>query len=324
MKTDHEQIRAIQASMMPYPVNSFSPRGITKTLPGIRTVAEIRYADEYPNSYFDFYETPNRLDKPAPLFLYCHGGGFTWGDKAEGDPNAGENRSLAYFLPFLEVGFSVVSVNYALAPDYNYPVPIRQLEQCLTYLKEHAADYQIDMDRIVFAGSSAGAQIAGQYLNVLTDPAYATEMGLTPPIPADAAIAFVSSSGLLDCERFDKTGVPPFDQVLLGCGLAYFGTTALKGENAVLQAGVIDHLTAQFPPMFLSDGNTMTFTDQAIDMKAKADALGIPAEILLFPKEEAELRHGFELTQVPQAHEVQKASVNFLMKILSREGTRET
>lgn len=220
--------------------------------------------------------------------------------------------------------YAVVSVNYALAPDYPYPVPVRQLEQCLTYLKDHAAEYRIDMDRIVFAGSSAGAQIAGQYLNVLTDPAYASEMGLTPPIPADAAIAFVSSSGLLDCERFDKTGVPPFDQVLLRCGLAYFGTTALKGEAPVLQAGVIRHMTAQFPPMFLSDGNTMTFTDQAIDMKAKADALGIPAEILLFPKEEAELRHGFELTQIPQALEVQKASAAFLLRILSREGTRET
>lgn len=322
MRNDHEQIRAIQASMMSYPVNSFLPRGITSDMQGIRTITEIRYADEYPNSYFDFYETPVCSAVPAPLFLYCHGGGFTWGDKAEGDPNAGENCSLTYFLPFLEAGFSIVSVNYALAPEYNYPVPIRQMEQCLTYLKEHAAEYQIDMNRIVFAGSSAGAQIAGQYLNVLTDPAYASEMGLTPPIPADAAIAFVSSSGLLDCERFDKTGVPPFDQVLLGCGLAYFGTTALKGEDAVRQAGVIGHLTAQFPPMFLSDGNTMTFTDQAIDMKAKADALGIPAELLLFPKEEAELRHGVELTQVPQALEVQKASVAFLKRILNREEAR--
>ena len=324
MSKKHEQIRTIQASMMPYPVNSFSPRGITKKLPGVRMISEICYADEYPNSFFDYYETPVSSHESAPLFLYCHGGGFTWGDKAEGDPNAGENRTLAYFSPFLEAGFSVVSVNYALAPDYSYPVPVRQLEQCLRYLKHHAAELRIDMDRIVFAGSSAGAQITGQYVNVLTDPAYASEMGFEPPIPADSAIAYVSTSGLLDCERFDKTGVPPFDQVLLACGLAYFGTETLKGEAAVLQAGVIDHLTDRFPPMFLSDGNTMTFTDQAIDMKAKADALGIPAELLLFPKEEAELRHGFELTQAPQALKVQKTSVGFLNKLLARKETAES
>ena len=316
MGKGHEQIRAIQQSMMAYPVNSFSPRGITKELPGIRTVPEVRYGEAYPNSYLDLYETPVRSSGPAPLFLYCHGGGFTWGDKAEGDPNAGENQSLAYFLPFLEAGFSVASVNYALAPDLQYPVPLRQLNQCVSFLARHAAEYGIDMNRIVFAGTSAGAQVTGQYLNVLTDPAYAAEMELAPAVPASAAIAFVSSSGLLDCERFDGTGVPGFDQVLRACGLAYFGTETLKGEACVRQAGVIAHMTAKFPPVFLSDGNTMTFTDQAIDMKAKADALGVPAELLLFPKEEAELLHGFELTQAPQALEAQRAAAAFVKKLI--------
>ena len=316
MEKRHEQIRAIQQSMMAYPVNSFSPRGITKEMPGIRTVSEVRYGDEYPNSYFDFYETPATSTGSAPLFCYCHGGGFTWGDKAEGDPNAGENQSLAYFLPFLEAGFSVVSVNYALAPDWSYPVPLRQLNQCVSFLIRHAAEYRINMNRIVFAGTSAGAQLAGQYLNVLTDPAYAAEMKLEPSIPASAAIAFVSSSGLLDCERFDGTGVPGFDEVLRACGLAYFGTETLKGETCVRQAGVIAHMTAQFPPVFLSDGNMMTFTDQAIDMKAKADALGVPAELLLFPKEETELLHGFELTQSPQALEAQRAAALFIKKLI--------
>ena len=316
MEKDHEQIRAIQQSMMTYPVNSFSPRGITKELPGIRTVSEIRYGEEYPNSYFDYYETPVPPAGPAPLFLYCHGGGFTWGDKAEGDPNAGGKQTLAYFLPFLEAGFSIASVNYALAPDWQYPIPIRQLNQCVLFLVRHAAEYRIDMGRIVFAGTSAGAQIAGQYLNVLTDPAYAAEMGLEPAVPASAAVAFVSSSGLLDCERFDGTGVPGFDQVLRACGLSYFGTEELKGEACVRQAGVIAHMTAHFPPIFLSDGNTMTFTDQAIDMKAKADALGVPAELLLFPKEEAELLHGFELTQAPQALEAQRAAAALIKRLI--------
>lgn len=316
MDKGHEQIRAIQQSMMAYPVNSFSPRGITKQLPGIRMKPEVRYGDEYPNSYFDYYETPVPSAEPAPLFLYCHGGGFTWGDKAEGDPNAGEDQSLAYFLPFLEAGFSVISVNYALAPDWAYPVPVRQLDQCVSFLTRHAAEYRIDMSRIVFAGTSAGAQIAGQYLNMLTDPAYGAEMGLALSIPASAAAAFVSSSGLLDCERFDGTGVPGFDQVLRACGLAYFGTETLKGEACVRQAGVIAHMTASFPPFFLSDGNTMTFTDQAVDMKAKADALGVPAELLLFPKEEAELLHGFELTQAPQALEAQRAAAAFVKKLI--------
>ena len=318
MPNSYEQIQSIQKSMMAYPVNSFLPRNITEELPGIKIEAEIRYGEEYPNSYFDFYETPSQA-RPSPLFLYCHGGGFTWGDKAEGDPNAGKKQSLAYFLPFLNMGFHVVSVNYALAPDFQYPIPLRQLDQCLSYLCGHAREMGIDMGRIVFAGTSAGAQITGQYLNVLTNPSYAEEMGIHPCIPPEAATAFVCSSGLLDCERFDKTGVPPFDEVLLACGLAYFGTETLKGEPSVRQAGVIEHMTESFPPVFLSDGNTMTFTDQAIDMKQKAGALGIPSELILFPKEEAELLHGFELTMVPQALAVQKASAEFLSRILKGE-----
>src|SRR3954449_7343220 len=50
---------------------------------------------------------------PHPAVVFVHGGGFVCGDKPP---------CLSYILaPFLEHGYSVVSVNYRLAPQHPFP-----------------------------------------------------------------------------------------------------------------------------------------------------------------------------------------------------------
>lgn len=94
---------------------------------------------------------------------------------------------------------------------------------------------------------------------------------------------FVSSSSLLDCERFDKTDSIIFNYLLRCCARAYFGIRRIHGNQTVQQSNVITHMTKDFPPCFISDGNAGTFTDQAMDMAARAKELGIPHQPKLFP-----------------------------------------
>jgi len=88
-----------------------------------------------------------------------------------------------------------------------------------------------------------------------------------------------------------------------------------------VQAGVISHMTAGFPPCFVSDGNTGSYQDQAIDLVEKAVALGVRCEMKLYPKEQAILGHGFETGDSEYAREVGKLTLDFLDSLKKQENT---
>lgn len=307
----HKMIQKMQKMIFPEFVNGMYPRDNKREITCGRLYADISYGTDYPNSYVDIYQSPNYKEQPLPVFIYCHGGGYTWGDKVEGDPNEKE-QSFWYFETLLNAGYHVVSVNYALAPEYQYPVPVIQLNQCVSYLAGHAVEYGIDMSKVIFSGSSAGAHLTGQYVNVLTNKEYARQMKIKPAIRKEQIMAYVSSSGLLDCERFDRTHSKAFDFILRRCARAYFGVWNIHGNKIVQETDVITHMTKDFPPCFISDGNQGTFTDQAKDMAEKAEELGIRHQLKVYSKETAVLEHGFELGESLQAKEIMSMTLDFL------------
>ncbi len=79
-------------------------------------------------------------------------------------------------------GYTVVSINYSLAPGCTYPKPVRQIVKALGYLEQNARRLHVDASRFFLAGDSAGAQLCAQVANVVTSPRYAAELGLDSPI----------------------------------------------------------------------------------------------------------------------------------------------
>lgn len=310
----HGMIRRLQKMMFPEFVNSMKPRNKEREVSCGKLHSDICYGTTYPNSYMDIYQSSVIQEEPLPVFVYCHGGGYTWGDKVEGDPNAKE-QSFWYFEELLKAGYHIVSVNYALAPEYQYPVPLLQLSQCMEFLKIHAQEYGIDMTRVIFSGSSAGAHLTGQYVNILTNESYAQQMKLVPALKKEQVMAYVSTSGLLDCERFDKTDAKSFNFILRKCAKAYFEVRKIEGNKDIKGTNVITYMSDDFPPCFISDGNRGTFTNQAKDMAKNAEKLGIRYQLKLYPKEIAVLGHGFELGESEQAKEVMKLTIDFLKSL---------
>lgn len=100
----------------------------------------------------------------------------------------------------LEAGYNVVAPGYALAPQNPYPVPTVQLSQAVEFLKEHGAEYGIDMNRLVIEGGSAGGYIAAQYALIQSNPDYAARTGIEQTIDPDALQAVVLDSAPLDTE----------------------------------------------------------------------------------------------------------------------------
>ncbi|MEO0886307.1 MAG: alpha/beta hydrolase [Cyanobacteria bacterium J06648_10] len=86
---------------------------------------------------------------PAVVMLY--GGGWRTGDSSE-------NEAFGQFLAAR--GYVVVAPEYRLTPDYQFPAQLEDVRTALSFVSEHADDYEIDRDRIGMVGWSAGAHLA--------------------------------------------------------------------------------------------------------------------------------------------------------------------
>ena len=94
-----------------------------------------------------------------PTLIQIHGGGWVGGSK--------EHNSLR-FLPYLEMGWAVVNVEYRLGRSALAPAAVEDCLCALRWIIRNAEQYNIDTDRLVVTGYSAGG-----HLSLTT--------GITPP-----------------------------------------------------------------------------------------------------------------------------------------------
>jgi len=86
------------------------------------------------------------------VLIHIHGGGWMGGDK-----------SPYRAAPYLEMGISVVSINYRLIDKRRdkdaaqYPAPMQDCARAVQFVRSQARAWNIDPDRIALTGGSAGA-----------------------------------------------------------------------------------------------------------------------------------------------------------------------
>ena len=86
-----------------------------------------------------------------PTLIYIHGGGWSSGHKEDG---------LMYTLPWLEMGWNVVNVEYRLSGVAAAPGAVEDCLCALRWVVSHAAEYRIDPARLVVMGDSSGGHLA--------------------------------------------------------------------------------------------------------------------------------------------------------------------
>lgn len=91
-------------------------------------------------------------DADRPLLVYFHGGGFVAGDLDSHDEPC---RMLCR-----HAGVHVLSVAYRLAPEYPFPIGVRDAVASVDWAYEHAAELGADPTRVAVGGDSAGASLA--------------------------------------------------------------------------------------------------------------------------------------------------------------------
>ncbi len=94
---------------------------------------------------------PRETDGPTPVLMYIHGGGWVGGSK---------EANVLRLLPWLERGWAVVNVQYRLGQVSLAPAAVEDCLCALRWVIANAEDYNIDPDRIVVTGNSAGGHLA--------------------------------------------------------------------------------------------------------------------------------------------------------------------
>lgn len=100
---------------------------------------------------------------PTPAMLWIHGGGYVMGAAATDDDLC---RRFADRL-----GITVAAVDYRLAPEYPYPVPVDDCFDALTWLADQP---DIDPSRLAVGGASAGGGLAAATALLARDRAVPT------------------------------------------------------------------------------------------------------------------------------------------------------
>ncbi|MDA0243945.1 MAG: alpha/beta hydrolase [Chloroflexi bacterium] len=114
------------------------------------TYADLAYANLSEAQKLDLYLPEG--DGPFPLVIMVHGGGFMFGDKADGAGLTGVDQ-------LLEAGYAVASINYRLSGEAQYPAQIQDAKTAVRFLRATAADYNLNPDKFGVWGASAGGNL---------------------------------------------------------------------------------------------------------------------------------------------------------------------
>ncbi len=99
-----------------------------------------------------------------------HGGGWVAGSR---------DVDTLRLLPYMQMGFAVVNVEYRMAKTALAPAAVEDTLCALQWLGRNAKQFNLDLSKVVLTGGSAGGHLA-----------LATAM-----IPADSPSPSISSSG---------------------------------------------------------------------------------------------------------------------------------
>ncbi|MBC8002391.1 MAG: alpha/beta hydrolase, partial [Opitutaceae bacterium] len=122
---------------------------ITHIPDGVRAVKNIEYAQPGGHSLkLDLY-LPEKPVGKLPIIVWIHGGSWKSGSK--------DFCPIAFMA---QKGLAIVSLNYRLSTVAAYPAQLHDCKGTLRWLRAHAAEYQLDPDRIGIFGASAGGHLA--------------------------------------------------------------------------------------------------------------------------------------------------------------------
>jgi len=247
-------------------IDRLLPFYVSAGAPAIPHIAERRIAAASGDIRLRLYDPGSTAPSPAIVFL--HGGGFVVCDI---DVYDGVARQLAK-----RSGMRVISVDYALAPEHPFPVPLNDCVAAIRWVATHGADWGIDPARIAVAGDSAGANLALAATIALRDAG-------SSPVRGTACLYGCYAPDLKTQTEKDYGGGP---YLIMAPEMAWYWNHYLsnKADRAnPLAAPLLADLRG-LPPLFVTAAECDPLRDDSEMLVEKLKAAGADYEFQLWPQ----------------------------------------
>ena len=207
----------------------------------------------------------------APVFVYVHGGGWTFGSVETVDRFC---RRIAD-----RSGCAVLSVEYRLAPEHPHPAALEDVEAVLRYVRTHGAELAVDPTRLAVGGDSSGAQIATVAVRRARDAA----------MPVDYQVLINPAlDPMTAAESFAEYGSYGLDrQAMQLAWAAYVPDAAQRYSPDVAPLAVAD--LSGMPPTLVLTAEYDVLRDEGADYADALLAAGVPVVHVRY----AGVNHGF-------------------------------
>ncbi|MEP6814046.1 MAG: alpha/beta hydrolase [Marmoricola sp.] len=209
----------------------------------------------------------------SPLLMFLHGGGMMYGDLETHDPAC---RFLAE-----QSGVRVLSIDYRLAPEHQFPAAVEDSAAAYRWVVAHAEDLGADPARLAVGGDSAGG-----YLSATTAMTAAEEgLPLAFQLLVYPCTDFTKES---PSRRLFSEGFVLSKRFMDGAQAAYFppGTDLFDPQASVL-------MRQKFPdglaPAYVVTAGFDPLRDEGEAYAALLAEHGASVEVKRFP----DLTHGF-------------------------------
>jgi hypothetical protein len=247
--------------------------------------ANVKYGPHERN-VLDFWQA--KSERPAPVLVSIHGGGFLAGNKSV---------PPQLLKDCLDAGISVAAINYRYSTQAIAPAPFQDGARAVQFLRSKAKEWHIAPTRFAATGGSAGAGISlwlGFHKDMADpksdDPVLRQSTRLTCMVVFEGQTSYDP--------RFIRSLFPGKDIYKIGALAKLFDVDLnqlddLPAEKYQLfeECSPIHHLTKDAPPVLLWYNNAMDaeITNQNIGihhprfgkvLKEKMDALNIPCEVV--------------------------------------------
>lgn len=239
---------------------------------------------------------PLESDKPAPVVMWVHGGGWKNGSK---------ERCQAAWLA--EHGFAVASINYRLTHEAQWPAQIDDCRAAVRWLREHAQQYNLDAKHIAAWGSSAGGHLVA-VLGTLSPP---ENEGTSSQVQAV-------------CDWFGPTDLltmPPnvlgngrtLEDIANSNGAKLLGGTVRDLPELAKQASAYYQVSANDPPFLIMHGDKDPGVplEQSQKLHDKLQAAGVDSTLYVVKG----AGHGGKQFQTPEAR---RTVLEFFQKHLQK------
>ena len=227
------------------PPNNSPDSSLLQETSGFTVQTDVSYLnDSSPYHKLDVY-LPNSPG-PFPAIIYIHGGGWVQGNKSE-------LSDVAQL--YAKRGIAGFSIDYTLAKTNQsaWPQNIEDVIAALSYIKNNAATYHVDPNRIAVLGSSAGAQLASLVGTLQGNESFLSNTSFNGSLHSQVCLV-MNYDGVEDLEYVGQNSTININLLINIVSSQFGGVTYTENASLWREASPVTYISADDPAFVFVHG----------------------------------------------------------------------